>query len=203
MSASAPIGFGVPSFRVGMDIAGYLRNPFLSIDDQMRLIDGIQRFAEARLFAACKRIRIPIDDVADDVDRTLTTYWSVKEAPKASVGDLQACELFEACVDVLGRRRLDQYGRDRIVGAFIGLGNKFNRGRMLGSVGPVRKAIQKVLKRKPGASAAEVWTAIKAKAPKDMEFCDNSLGKYIELGNGKTTGYDRFANIVTLEKNPK
>jgi hypothetical protein len=192
---------------VRADLAGFLRNPFVSNEQLMWMIEGVQRLAEDQLVLACKRIRIPIEDLTDTA-LALTAYHSVKVAPEARAGDLQACELFEACVDCLARQRLDQYGRDRIVLAFAGLednlkdkGRKFPPGRRPGSGSKVRLFVRRYLKTHRTASAIAVWDAIAAKPPKGVTVCDNSVGKYIETDGAPDTGYRRFANIVTEEKN--
>lgn len=86
-------------------------------------------------------------------------------------------------------------------------GAKMRKGRKPNTVGPVRKAIQKMLKRKPNATTAEVWSAIKVKPPRGMAFYETARqGKYIETDSPagiRTTTYRTFANIVSAEKNPK
>jgi hypothetical protein len=79
-------------------------------------------------------------------------------------------------------------------------GMKMLAGRKVGTVGAVRKAIDRVLKDRPTATTAEVWSAIKAKPPKDITVFDNSLGKYIETSGNANTGYRRFANTVSEAK---
>ena len=85
-------------------------------------------------------------------------------------------------------------------------GAKMRAGRKVGAVGAVRKAIQRVLKDTPTATTAEVWSAIKARPPKGLEFRETTkLGKYIESMSTKskapaTTGYRRFENMVSEER---
>jgi hypothetical protein len=83
------------------------------------------------------------------------------------------------------------------------LGMKMRAGRKEGTVGAVRKAIQRVLKDRPTATTAEVWSVIKARPPKGMAFFESTnpkLGKYIETSGNADTSYRRFANIVSEEK---
>ena len=83
-------------------------------------------------------------------------------------------------------------------------GKKFKAGRKIGTVGPVRKAIQGVLKKKPTATPKEIWAALKEKPPRGMTFYDNHLGRYIEVdGQAGETKFTSFSNIVSQEKNGK
>ena len=79
-------------------------------------------------------------------------------------------------------------------------GQKFVSGRKPGSVGPVRLAIRRYLKRQPQARAAQIWAALSAKPPKGMTFYDNRLGKYIETNGQPDTQYRQFANLVSMER---
>lgn len=87
------------------------------------------------------------------------------------------------------------------VAPLLEVGKKFTAGRKRGAVGPVRRAIRSVLKRRPGARASEVWDALAASPPRGLTVCDNRVGRYIETGPGTdSTSYERFANIVSEEK---
>ena len=79
-------------------------------------------------------------------------------------------------------------------------GKKFVSGRKPGSIGPVRQAIRRHLKRQPQAKAAQIWAALSVKPPKGMTFYDNRLGKYIESDNHPETQYRQFANLVSFER---
>ena len=80
-------------------------------------------------------------------------------------------------------------------------GKKFVSGRKAGSVGPVRAAVRRYLKRQPQARAAQIWAALSAKPPRGMTFYDNRMGKYIETdGQDDETKYPRFRNIVSEER---
>jgi hypothetical protein len=79
-------------------------------------------------------------------------------------------------------------------------GKKFVSGRKPGSIGPVRQAIRRHLKRQPQANAAQIWAALSVKPPKGMTFYDNRLGKYIESDNHPETQYRQFANLVSFER---
>lgn len=85
----------------------------------------------------------------------------------------------------------------------VAIGQKFTAGRKVGTIGLVRLAVRRILKREPSATAARVWEAITAKPPKGITPYDNRLGKYIEAPGQAPTGYRRFANIVSEEKRPK
>lgn len=85
-------------------------------------------------------------------------------------------------------------------------GAKFKAGRKSNSLGPLAKAVRSHLKESIDSSAKEVWSALSAKPPKGLTFCDNRAGKYVEYdkrtvaGNLKDTNYPRFRNIVTEQR---
>ena len=79
-------------------------------------------------------------------------------------------------------------------------GKKFVSGRKSGSVGPVRLAIRRYLKRQPQARAAQIWGSLSAKPPNGMSFYDNRLGKYIETDGQPDTHYRHFSNLVSMER---
>ena len=85
-------------------------------------------------------------------------------------------------------------------------GLKFKGGKPKGSFGPLTKAIRKRLKADSNETPAAIWSALSSRPPTGLIFCDNRTGKYVEYdkrthaGDLKTTGFRRFANIVTDEK---
>lgn len=46
--------------------------------------------------------------------------------------------------------------------------------------GPVRKAIERLLKKQPSMKNAELWQALKTRPPKGYTVCENRQGRYIE-----------------------
>lgn len=84
-------------------------------------------------------------------------------------------------------------------------GAKF-KGKKLGALGPLAKAVRRHLKSRRRDNAEAVWAALVANPPKGMTFQDNRTGKYVEydkrtyVGNLKNTGYRRFVNTVTEQK---
>lgn len=80
-------------------------------------------------------------------------------------------------------------------------GLKFTTGRTVGSKGPIRKGIARLLKKHSGMKNAELWSAIAAKPPKGWVFCDNSIGRYIEGPSaGQNMDYKRFCNVCAEER---
>jgi hypothetical protein len=79
-------------------------------------------------------------------------------------------------------------------------GKKFSVGRKVGTVGPVRAAIRRYLKRSPTARTAEIWSSLESKPPRGWEFFDNRFGRYIETNGPESTSYRRFGNIVSEER---
>jgi hypothetical protein len=77
-------------------------------------------------------------------------------------------------------------------------GRQFRKGRKLNTAGPIRKAIERLLRRNHGATNGQLWQQIAAYPPKGWQFMDNHLGRYIE---GPTAGdgmdYPRFRNIAS------
>ena len=201
-------------FQTAEDIANHFRNPFMSREDAMRVIDAIQLVAEQHMFSACARLQIPLDDIDDDDDRCLTAFWSLKEAEGATVSDRHACSLLmPACRSNIPAAWTSTF--DRILIAFAGLdadktelGRKFVAGRKVGAVGPVRKAVQQALKRKPKATTPEVWAIIKRNPPRGLVVHNkrtawariDKAASYIAFGRDGRNGYRTFETIVSDER---
>jgi hypothetical protein len=80
-------------------------------------------------------------------------------------------------------------------------GNKFKPGRTKGSLSLLAVAVKTYLATHRDASADEVWKALTHTPPQGHSFCDNALGRYIEYDkSGKSTAYERFANIVSEQR---
>jgi hypothetical protein len=56
------------------------------------------------------------------------------------------------------------------------LGKKFTAGRKPGAGGPIRKAIEKALKKNPRAKNAELWLMVSDRAPRGWSFLNNRTG---------------------------
>lgn len=78
-------------------------------------------------------------------------------------------------------------------------GKKF-KGKAPGAVGPIRKAIGRVLKKNPKMKTLEIWEEIKKKPPKGWAVMENRQGKYIEGPANKEMNYRRFENAVCEER---
>ena len=79
-------------------------------------------------------------------------------------------------------------------------GKAFISGRKPGAVGPIHKAIRKLLAKNPQMKNPEIWEAIKEKPPKGWSVCENRLGKYIDGPSGKNMKDRRFKNICAEER---
>lgn len=80
-------------------------------------------------------------------------------------------------------------------------GQKFKDGKKIGSVGPIRKEIAKLLGNNPQMKTPELWSTIAKKPPKGWTVCENRQGKYIEgpkVSDGM--GYRRFESVVSAER---
>lgn len=82
------------------------------------------------------------------------------------------------------------------------LGEKFSAGRKSGTKGPVRKAIEKLLKKAPNLKNPELWDALAAKPPRGWTFFNNHLGQYIEGPNPAEDHmvYRRFCTVCGEER---
>jgi hypothetical protein len=69
-----------------------------------------------------------------------------------------------------------------------------------GGVGPVRKAIARVLKSNPTFTAEQVWQCLKANPPKGLEFHGSAALRHVWSTGRQNTGWRRFQNIVSEEK---
>lgn len=85
------------------------------------------------------------------------------------------------------------------------LGAKFQQGRKLNAVGPVRRAVQRIVKTNPTATASDVWILLGAQTKSGLKCFNNKFGRYIEStgedGTIKSTSYARFANVVSEVRN--
>jgi len=80
-------------------------------------------------------------------------------------------------------------------------GLSFTTGRKVGTKGPIRKAIARLLKKHPDIKNPELCKTIAANPPKGWEFCDNSLGRYFDGPTGsKQMSYGRFCNVCAEER---
>lgn len=80
------------------------------------------------------------------------------------------------------------------------LGEKFSSGRKSGTKGPVRKEIEKLLKKNPTLKTPELWDALFAKPPRGWEFRNNRVGKYAEGPDGANMNWARFQNVCSEER---
>lgn len=79
-------------------------------------------------------------------------------------------------------------------------GAKFvGRGR---GEGLVRKAIRRLLLKRPDLKNRDVWRELAARPPRGIVFCDNRLGRYIENETSGSTlmGVGRFDTICGQER---
>ncbi len=92
-------------------------------------------------------------------------------------------------------------------------GKKFNEGRKVGTIGPVKAAVRRYLKKNPQALSTEIWGHYKTKPPRGLTFCETPKEKYIEIDLKAIKGklapdanrYEyvylaRFRNIVSEER---
>lgn len=114
--------------HAGSDVAGLLRNPFMSRGQVIRLLEEIQDFAEQRVEAACKRLGVSLRGLGE----AQTDVALLMIAAKLTPSERQACELMNACIAGRGGDR-GVYTRDRIILAFNGLADDLKeRGRKYG-----------------------------------------------------------------------
>ncbi|MFD1558682.1 hypothetical protein ACFSHT_24095 [Paraburkholderia silviterrae] len=81
------------------------------------------------------------------------------------------------------------------------IGEKFLQGRKRNTVGPVRLAIRRELKRDPSASTETLWTLVAQKPPRGWAFFDNRQGRYIEGPRaGQNMSFRTFGNAASKER---
>ena len=77
----------------------------------------------------------------------------------------------------------------------------FPPGRPKGAVGPIRKAIAKLLKANHAMKNAQLWDALKVQPPRGWAFCENRAGKYVEGPKAADNmAYARFCNVCAEER---
>ena len=80
----------------------------------------------------------------------------------------------------------------------VELGRKFAQGRKVGTEGPIKEAVRKIMKGKPSMSTAAVWTALALRPPKGWQAMENTLGKYLEGPTASDSmAYRRFENVCS------
>lgn len=85
-------------------------------------------------------------------------------------------------------------------------GEKFKKGRVEGAIGPLARAVRKVLRTDQSASATCVWDMLSKKSPKGMNFINNSHEKRVEYDKKthakelKDTSYRTFENTVSKQR---
>jgi len=98
----------------------------------------------------------------------------------------------ELLIEIAGA---EQHAIAHRVAPLVDKGRKFTpKGR---GPGPIRKAIERLLKRKPDMTNAELWVAIAAKPPRGWSACDNRLGRYLEAPSVGNVSLARFKNIAS------
>ena len=175
----------------------------------LHYLGQLEKLAVSRLRAACERLNVKSKDLLHD-DRAVTFNLQVQSSDQSSSSERRAGMLLRWCI-YAREQGMNEIAKVRVIGALrefdaddAAHGKTMRDGRKRGTVGPVRLAVRKALKRSPDDSAAQVWSAIKAKPPKGMALYETpKLGKYIQSDGAPDTGYRRFATIVSEEKNPK
>lgn len=80
-------------------------------------------------------------------------------------------------------------------------GQVMKQGRKPGTVGPIRKAIKRILKRHPSYSPLDIWNSFFHNPPKGWTITHDRNGRRIKAPNaGNGMAYRRFCNIVSDEK---
>lgn len=187
-------------------VAGLLRNPFLSVEQLLDIIERVQDVAEMRLEQACDRMGVSLRGLDDEGIRQRLAAAMVPG--KASPTDLQAYELMNACIAARVHGDMGTYIRDRIIIALARLdddlterGRKFSQGRADDSIGPIRKFVRSALAKNPRMRNAELWEALKRKPPRGCAVMENRLGKYIEGPKpGDEMTHRTFLNVCSLER---
>ncbi len=82
------------------------------------------------------------------------------------------------------------------------IGAKFVKGRKPGTGSPIRKSVERLLKKCPKMSNFDLWEAVKKTPPKGFAVKENHVGKYIE-GPPKylNMNWERFCNIAAETRN--
>ncbi len=75
-------------------------------------------------------------------------------------------------------------------------GQKFKPGRKPGTFGPVRKAVDRLLKERPGMTTPALWQAIKRNPPNGWQAIYDSKGECLE-GPDREVHYPAFENTCT------
>jgi hypothetical protein len=164
-------------------------------------------------------------NLADFDDYLQEQDWSISKAAKDNLNLLllrrsQALQAFNdrnfelafAWINFLNLSMLSGKRQDYMLPLTL-TGRKFVTGRKSGTVGPVRAAVRRLLKRLPEAKAAKIWDMLKQKPPKGLAIYDRQGNQRIEIDMKAIKGtlppdaerfkevqYPRFLNIVSEER---
>jgi len=112
-------------------------------------------------------------------------------------GFLRNFEIESQCVDA--NQNLLSAIRAELVELAV-KGRKFEKGRKVNTVSPIRKYIASALCDSPDVTNAKLWNEIKLAPPEDFEVLENKLGKYIEGPGMQSMAYARFCNVASEER---
>lgn len=90
---------------------------------------------------------------------------------------------------------------DDVIRPLAQLGSKFKQGRKQGTKGPLRIAVENLVKKDPKISAANAWQTLKQSAPAQMEFTGSRPElREVWLKNKKLAEWPYFQKLLSLVK---
>jgi len=158
------------------------------ITDAARRVAGSLLADDAKPLA----VRRQIDDILAGNDSLLVTA-------ALPLGYIR--RVYELAGFVYGASLGKVAGLRALAGEQAEIGQRFREGRKVGTVGPIKKAISKLLAKDPNMKTPELWKAISNKPPKGWQAFESArLGKYLEGPGVQNVGYRRFSNICSEER---
>jgi len=159
------------------------------------LIHQVDRVIGRRAYSASGRLLFETEIDLRGAERELHRL-TMEQARAVEANDAKAA----ARTSFKLRKKLDEYNLHRFSKTFK-LGQKFAAGRKPGSVGPIRKAMARLLRRNPSMKNLELWNALRDKPPRGWKLYDNREDKYI-VGPKPSDGmsWERFCNIASEER---
>lgn len=88
---------------------------------------------------------------------------------------------------------------EMLAGTLAATGIKFRKGRKVNSVGPVRKAIARELKKNQALKPRHLWALLANKPPKGWDFEGEGREARIWITGRKPIGYARFSEVCKQE----
>ena len=154
---------------------------------RLRVVENLRRSVTEQLQDLVGRVH-----AFDPGDNDQVVVFVLAARRHATPAETKLLDLLRACVDAQEAGDVPPY-------AELELGTKMKAGRKAGTVGPLRKWVEKHLAKYHTATPSQAWEALKRKPPKGIEVDDNLAPTLWVDGRGQVTR-KTFQNLVAEVK---